>query len=157
MAGCAGCDFGHKPIPPYCCDLATRCASAFRPPRGGANHRSGRSRGSQALTPCINACRARPRPFLARNPRPSRVGQDLHHLVAFFRTTMFIGSWTRGSAILPYTSIFFKASISLVSVVSAMAPKYRMMSTGVARDFREHAGILRLPVCDSSEHALRQN
>ena len=37
---------------------------------------------------------------------------------------MVIGSWTRGGAISPYTSTFFKASISWVSGVLAMAPIY---------------------------------
>lgn len=47
--------------------------------------------------------------------------------IAFCRSTMVIGSWTCGGAISPYTSTFFKASISCVSGVSAMAP-IQMMS-----------------------------
>ena len=42
--------------------------------------------------------------------------------IAFCRSTMVIGSWTCGGAISPYTSTFFKASISWVSGFSAMAP-----------------------------------
>ena len=112
-------DYAHDRASPI-----SRTNQAFR--KGARPSVSSRILKRRSLPGCAATCRD-PVTTRARQNQPGAavIPTDQIGWIAFSRSTMVIESWTCGGAISPYTSTFFKASISWVSGVSAMAPIYQ--------------------------------